>query len=155
MRTTFDISFWCRNSKIRKGGKAPLELAIVINGERKIIQLPTMLDVEEFNKKKQKPEIRQLITEWSKKVDDCIVILLQEEKPITADNLRDLLRTGGTRSYTIEDCFNDFLAIYKKRVGKDLTYSGYRKYELTKELFFKHFDKSKQITTVTPSAIQN
>ena len=155
MRTTFDTRFYCRKSKANNQNQAPLELSITINGTRKFINLPTRCNVDDFNKKKQPQEIRQIVNEWQRKIDDSIVILLQEGTAITAESLRDILRTGGTRSYTIDDCFTDFLKVLKKRVGVNLTYSAYRKYELTQELFYKHFNKESEITTVTPLAMQN
>lgn len=154
MRTTFDTKFYCRKSKANSNNQAPLELSITINGERKFINLPTKCNVDDFNKKKQPQEIRKLVAEWQKKVDDSVVTLLQEGTPITAESLRDILRTGGVRSFTIEDCFNGFLSILKLRVGHSLTHSAFRKYELTKELFYKHFNKDAEITTVTPAAMQ-
>lgn len=155
MRTTFDTRFYCRKSKANNQNKAPLELSITINGERKFINLPTRCNVDDFNKKKQPQEIRQIVNEWQRKIDDSIVTLLQEGVAITAESLREILRTGGTRSYTIDDCFTDFLKVLKKRVGVNLTYSAYRKYELTQELFYKHFKKDAEITTVTPLAMQD
>jgi len=39
-KTTFDISFYCRESKTTRSGLAPVEMSIIINGERCIIPLP-------------------------------------------------------------------------------------------------------------------
>ena len=39
-QTTFDISFYCRESKANREGLAPVEMSIIINGERCIITLP-------------------------------------------------------------------------------------------------------------------
>lgn len=155
MRTTFDTRFYCRKSKANNQNQAPLELSISVNGERKFINLPCRCDVDDFNKKRQPLEIKQLINAWQRKIDDAVVTLLQEGTPITSDNIRVMLRTGGTRPYTIDDCFTDYLRIQKKRIGVNLTYAAYRKYELTQELFYKYFDKNAEITTVTPLAIQN
>ena len=42
-RQTFDISFYCRPSKRNKKGYAPVELSIIINGERKL-EIPLQTD---------------------------------------------------------------------------------------------------------------
>lgn len=42
-----------------------------------------------------------------------------------------------SNSYTVEDLFNEYYAILKKRVGVNLTKGVYRKYELNKEIFYK------------------
>ena len=39
MRNTFDITFYCRKSRMNKKGMAPIELAISMNGERKFISV--------------------------------------------------------------------------------------------------------------------
>lgn len=155
MRTTFNTQFYCRKSKAGKDNKAPLELSININGERKFINIPTRCDVNEFNKKRQPQEIRNLLIEWDKKIQEAVATLLNEGTPLTTESLRELIRTGGKRSFTIADCFNGFLKTYRKRVNVDLTYSAYRKYELTQELFYKHFNPNAEITTVTPASIND
>ena len=38
--TTFNVSFYCRDSKANSKGLAPIELSVIINGERAIITLP-------------------------------------------------------------------------------------------------------------------
>ena len=49
-RQTFSISFYCRKSKADKKGLAPIELSIVINGERTYIRLPRKERPEDFAK---------------------------------------------------------------------------------------------------------
>ncbi len=40
MRSTFNIGFVCRPSKVQKSGLAPVEMIIVINGIRTYLLLP-------------------------------------------------------------------------------------------------------------------
>lgn len=51
MRTTLNISYYCRNSKKDKKGLAPVEASLIICGQRKFVNLPFKCDPEEFNKK--------------------------------------------------------------------------------------------------------
>lgn len=154
MRTTFNTQYYCRRSKANSHNLAPVELSININGDRKFINLPWKANVDDFNKKRQPTQIQSLMREWDKKVDTAISDILSEGLPLTTDTLRDRLRTGGVKSYTIRDCFEDYLRIIKQRVGMDLTQSAYRKYELTRDLFFDFTDADNEITTVTPALIQ-
>ena len=50
MRNTFDITFYCRKSRMNKKGLAPIELAISMNGERRFINLPVTMKPEQFEK---------------------------------------------------------------------------------------------------------
>ncbi len=49
-QTTFDISFYCRESKANREGLAPVEMSIIINGERCIITLPRKEKLGEFKR---------------------------------------------------------------------------------------------------------
>ncbi len=46
--TTFNVSFYCRNSKANNKGLAPVELTIIVNGERTIITLPRKENPQAF-----------------------------------------------------------------------------------------------------------
>ena len=50
MRTTFNIGFVCRKSKITKTGRAPVELSIIINGKRTYLALPRKEYPDEFKR---------------------------------------------------------------------------------------------------------
>ena len=50
MRTTFNINFVCRQSKVTKTGKAPVEMSIILNGKRTYLALPYKEDPKLFSK---------------------------------------------------------------------------------------------------------
>ena len=137
-RTTSSISFYCRESKRNKNGLSPVEVSIIINGERKFINLPIKYNPIEFNRSRQPKEIIEAIDAWR----------------ITTETLRKYVRTGGFQPYTIKDLFSDYLKILKSRIGIDLTSGAYRKYELTSELFLNEVDGEQEVTNITPSVIQ-
>ena len=49
-KNTANLSFYCRESKKNKDGKAPIELSLIINGERCYIQLPRKESPNEFQR---------------------------------------------------------------------------------------------------------
>lgn len=155
MRTTSSIQFYCRPSKANKMGLAPLEISISINGERKFINIPVKFNPEEFNKKRPSTEIVETVDVWRTKINLIMVDMLHNNIPLTTDNLRYYIQTGGVKSYTIEDLFNEYLDILKKRVPTSLSKGVYRKYELVKELFFTHIDYTRECSTITNSVIQS
>lgn len=70
--------------------------------------------------------------------------------PVTAENLREYVKSGGFRAYSIDDMFNDFLAMMRKRVGTEITSGSYRKYELIKEIYYRYdSNKEKDATSIT------
>lgn len=139
MRTTFNINFYCRESKKDRTGLAAVEMGINLNGKRVFINLPLKFKPEEFNRKRRSAEIEESLTRWRSKVNMVINELMDEGQPLTVYTIRDAVKTGGVKSYTVEDLFNDYLKILRAR---DMTGGSYRKYELTKELFIEYMKDS-------------
>ena len=151
MRTTFNINFYCRDSKKDKKGLATVEMGITLNGSRVFINLPMKSRPEEFNRKRKPAEIEEQLSRWRTKVNTVINELMDEGQALTATGIREMLRTGGIRSYTVENLFNDYLKILR---GRGMTGGSYRKYELVKEKFLEYIkDKDKQLNSIKDSDI--
>ncbi len=153
MRITQSFTFYCRKSKQNKQGLSPLELSIVINGERQFVNLPMKFNPDDFSKKRKPAIIQTAINEWYEKINHILVDMMQKDIPLTTSHLREFIKTGGIPTYTAENLFKDYLDIIKKRVGKTMIPTVYRKYELVMELFFQEFDKTKEVTEITNSVV--
>lgn len=154
MRTTFSVRFYCRNCKTDNQGLAPLEMSIVVNGKRCFLNLPYKCRPEDFNRKRKSKELENYINATRANVNVILADMAANGCPLTAQSLREYIRNGGFRSYTIDDLFDDFLALQRKRVGVDMTEGNYRKYERIRELFTSYISGSKEVTAITPSVIQ-
>lgn len=155
MRTTTSFNFYCRSSKADKQGQSPVELSIVINGQRKFLNLPFKCSPKDFSLKKRPQYITQYIDTMRVVVSSILTDMAANGIPLTAERLREYIRTGGVKSYTIEDLFNDYLAILSKRVGISLTAVVYDKYIRVRDLFKAHINFSYECTAITPALIQN
>lgn len=149
MRATFSISFYCRESKVNRQGLSPLELSININQERLFINLPSKLNPKEFNKKRKPAYMENLLNTYRVRINEVCTELMAEGLPITASTLREYLKTGGTKSKTIEALFEEYLSILKKRVGKTITQSVYSKYELVKNFVCATLSPNREVCTIT------
>lgn len=149
MRATFCISFYCRKSKMNKNGLSPLELSIVINQERILLNLPSRLNPKHFNKKRKPSYIEDLLNAYRVKINEVCTMLMNDGLPITVHTLREYLKTGGIKTKTVESLFEEYLSILQKRVGKNLTAKVYNKYELVKEFVYKTLSPSKELCTIT------
>ena len=69
--------------------------------------------------------------------------------------LREYFRSGGFKTYTIKDLFDDYMAILLKRVGKDLTAKTYRKYEIARDKFFQVISPTEPATAITKAVIMD
>lgn len=144
--------FYCRESKKNKEGMAKVELSLTINQKRVFINLPMECNPSTFNSKHRPKEVEDYISLIRIRINEIIVEMLANKEPITAARIREYVRFGGYKSYTIERCCNEFIEIQAKR--KDLTKAAYRKYELSRDLLFEFYNKEDEITAVTPSSMQ-
>ena len=149
MRATFCISSYCRKSKMNKNGLSPLELSIVINQERILLNLPSRLNPKHFNKKRKPSYIEDLLNAYRVKINEVCTMLMNDGLPITVHTLREYLKTGGIKTKTVQSLFEEYLSILQKRVGKNLTAKVYNKYELVKEFVYKTLSPSKELCTIT------
>lgn len=158
MRTTFNIGFVCRQSKVTKAGKAPVEMSIIINGKRTYLTLPMKEDPKQFQKlvtsKKMNP-MKEYLEQIYQKVVVAQTELVKNDIPVTAISLKDYIQNGCTTSYTIDDLFTEYLKILKKRVGVNLTAAVYRKYEIVRDLFYGSISNTKQVNEITNGVIAN
>ena len=147
-RTTFSITYYCRKSKQNRHGEAPLEMCININQDRLFINLPTKLSPKIFNKRRKPTEIEELLNLYRVKVSEIISQFIQEGVPITANSIREYMRTGGTKSITIEVLCKEYFDILKRRVGKTLTPHVYKKYELVRDFLFEILSPNKELCAI-------
>lgn len=155
MRQSFNLNFYCRASKSQKNGYAPLELSININGERKFIQLPYKCLPEDFNRKRQPKELVDYQASMRKRVNEILNEMISEQIPLTSQNLKEYLKNGGYKSYTVENLFDEYISILEKRIGSTITKSVFLKYVLVRDLFYTIIDKSAECAAIAPSHIQN
>lgn len=156
MRNTFNVSFVCRSSKVQKSGKAPVEMSIIINGQRTYLSLPRKEDPKEFKKtivSRKRNDLKDFLELYYQKVLTVETELMRKGLPITPQAIKDYLQNGGIQNYTIENLFDAYLAILQKRVGVNLTAAVLRKYEIVRDLFYAHIPKEKQVTEITKEVI--
>lgn len=156
MRTTFNINFVCRQSKVTKAGKAPVEMSIIINGKRVYLTLPRKESPKDFQKlitSKRQNDLKEYLELMYQKVLQAQTILMQQGTIVNPTAIKEYIQNGCSTSYTIEDLFVEYLKILKKRVGVNLTAAVYRKYEIVRDLFYSHIPKDKQVKEITKSVI--
>lgn len=147
-RTSFSITFMCRESKKTKQNLAALEMCMNINQKRVYINLPVKFNPKDFNKKRQPVEIQTIVNQYRVKINEIIGELMQQGKPVTADTLREYLRTGGTKTYTVSTLVDEYMEQLKTRLGTTLKKGVYEKYVLVAQ-FMKQEIGNKELCTIT------
>ena len=92
MRNTFDITFYCRKSRMNKKGLAPIELAISMNGERKYISLPVTMNPKLFEKQiyaKTENDTKRYLAEVESKIKAYQIQRASEGLDYSIDTIRE------------------------------------------------------------------
>lgn len=144
VKSSFSISFYCRDSKQNRQGLSPLELCININQERLFINLPSKFPPKEFNRKRRPQYIEEVITQFRIKSNEVIAELMRNGLPITAATVRDYMRSGGTKSYAIQDLCEDFLKNLSNNSKESIA-----KYKLAIQFLVKFFSPETELVTLT------
>ena len=160
MRSTFNIGFVCRPSKVQKSGLAPVEMTIVINGARTYLSLPRKEVPATFKKlstAKKHNELKEYLQGVYNKVSQKQTEMMLKGIPLTAQALKDFVQFGCSDSYTVGQLFDDYFAILKKRVGHNLSQSVYRKYEVARDIFYKYstLNPNKQVAEISNAVIMD
>lgn len=138
MRTTSGIQFYCRPCKTDKSGYAPIEVSVTINQKRTIFHLPRKEKPAEFEK--------QLRSRKCDLVDYCDTIritinnaqteLLKRGIAVTADRLKEYVRSGGIKTYTVNDMVNEYMDILRLKTG--MSAETFKKYRIIYDRFIDY-----------------
>ena len=122
--TTLNVSFYCRPCKASKKGLAPIELSLIINGERAYITLPRKEYPETFKKsigmKKTNP-VKEYLEATRGRLNDIITEMMDEGIMLNTQTLSEYFRYGGVKRYTVQMLFDEYIGLLKNRVNVDLT----------------------------------
>lgn len=136
----YSINFFCRESKVNRNGVAPIEMAIHLNGERTIINLPRKERPKDFKEKlnqKKDNDIKAFCNAQYSLAQSKILEMVKSNLPLTAYSIKDYI-LNGRAVYMVENLFDDFFSILKT---KKMSKKNYRRYVLMKEELFAVFDK--------------
>lgn len=120
------IHFYCKESRVNKDGKAPVEIVIVEKG-RAVIQSPIRCKPKDFSKlmKGTSPD-KTYLTDMQNKAEKIYYGLLLEGKAFNAETIKRILVSGGqSKLYTLEDMFKEGLSQKMLDDPKPYTYNRY------------------------------
>lgn len=143
MNTTSSITFYCRKSKANAAGLASIEVCVTMGDERFTSTLPRRCPPDEFRKKIQsrtQNPIKEYTSTIATKIEELKTKCIIEGKKLTKEILRTNIQYGfSAHHYIVKDLFSAFLDSQKKKVKAKLSSQrNYRKYEIVRDLFFKH-----------------
>lgn len=159
MRTTTAINFYCRPSKARVGKngslEAPIEISLIINGERTYLQTNQRCDPKLFSTKMPK-NIRKYVDSLRVNIVATISEMVANGMPLNAQSLKKCVQLGGVFSYSIKNLFDDYETLLNKKVRNgQIKEIVARRYKYIRTLFEKHIDFNRETTDITPAIIEN
>lgn len=136
MRNTFDIAFYCRNSRKNKRGLAPIEMSVSLNGTRAFINLPMKVKPEAFSaylSTKKTNEVRSYLSSVESKMNTLQAMMAASSRSMTLDLIREYVKGGFHFSYTLGELWSDYFESLRK---KGTTPRNERKYQLVIDAFY-------------------
>lgn len=152
--TTFDISFYCRPSRIDKEGFAPIELSIIINGTRATMSLPRKERPDKFKaavSSRKRNDTQNYLEAVRSRLNTITTEMMEQGLLLTPETLRDFYQHGGVRMYTVQMLFDEYIDILSKRT--ELTKKTFRKYQLARDRFYSIVGKEMPVTAITSTVV--
>lgn len=126
MRNTFNVSFYVRESKADRNGLSHIEIGITLNGKRCFLNLPMKVKPDEFNTKKRPQYIEDYVASMRLRINQILTELACNGEPLTLGTIKEYLRTGGVKSYTVDSLVTDFMKMINARPIADEHKHKYR-----------------------------
>lgn len=135
---------YCRESKAgKKDGKAPIQIAISIDGVRKFYNLPIRYNPKDFKKEmesRKDNDLKKYVESVKRKYDKAAMEMECHNIVLNHNNLRDYIREGGIRKTTVQDIFDRYIETLKDKVPTELTEGAYKKYINSRNLFYSYIE---------------
>ena len=146
------IKFLCRESKARKNGKSPLELSIIINGQRTIITLDRQVETTKFDVAKQKvkgdKDINDYLDVIIKKCHSIEIELLKQNKLSLTNFINYYKGKVEEDDYTFLKLYDKHNQLYKDKYNNNIiNYTSYYKY-LNNKKRVESFLKEKKLIDI-------
>jgi hypothetical protein len=151
-RDTFNILFYFRKNKLKNDGKAPNLMRITVNGKRWNSALKVGADPKYWSQQKEKVIggddrdsnlVNETIESTKFRLHKIKLGLEDEKKPLTIDAVKNKFLDKDKNQRTILALFQKHNEECKMKVGVQITYSTYERYETcykhTKEFLKKEY----------------
>lgn len=154
-RNTFAVRFYCRDSKANKKGTAPIEMSLIVNGDRVFITLPRKMSPKDFEKdiaKRSSNETKAFISIYESKVNNAVTEILQRNESLTAARIKEYVTGSAVHNHTLKSLISEHLSLIKDRTRSEITLEHYRRYEIAYDTFLDTVG-DKELSEVTAADI--
>lgn len=156
-RQTFAIRYYCRDSKKNKQGVSPIEMSIIINGERVFVSLPRKMQPKEFEKhlsSKAHNETKQFLSLFETKANNAVTEIVTRNENVTAQRVKDYMLGNVCHTHTLNKAILSHLALLSQRTRAEITLDTYRRYNVTYDALLGHIG-NKELNSITTGDMQS
>lgn len=156
-RQTFAIRYYCRDSKKNKQGVSPIEMSIIINGERVFVSLPRKMQPKEFEKhlsSKVHNETKQFLSLFETKANNAVTEIVTRNENVTAQRVKDYMLGNVCHAHTLKKAILSHLALLSQRTKAEITLDTYRRYNVTYDALLGHIG-NKELNSITTGDMQS
>lgn len=150
-RQTFSCKYYCRDSKKNRQGMAPVELSIIVNGERAFVTLPRKMKPKDFEKavtSRQGNDTKQFLSLFDAKVNNAVTEIVTRNEFVTAQRVKDYVTGNVCHSYTLSKAAMKYLELLNEKTRQEITLDCYRRYEITYNDLIRHIG-DKELSDIT------
>ena len=147
---SLNISFLCSPSKRRKNGLSPIEVSLIVNGQRLIFPVGRSANPDTFRDEldsRRNSDTKTYCDAVRLKISQWHTQLYLEGKSASAAKIKALLQGKKERHETVRDCVNSYI---KSKVSNT---SSYSKYKITFGRFMEYVGETAEIADITPQQI--
>lgn len=150
-RNTFAVSFLCEASRAGKDGLSPIYVSISINTKRTRFPLTRKADPKTFAKmlnSRKTNEVKEFCTAIENRLYQIQTEMIRSAVPVTAANVRDYFRTGGTKTYTLEAMWDEYFLELTPKKGISLGDDAYNRYVWMRDFMYSQFGKDREVASL-------
>lgn len=138
--STFAVSFVVRASKVNREGLSPIELSVIVDGERSYINLPRKVKASLFDAKKQVvkgkgddvKDINEYLQLMKNKVYEAQTKLIKLDLSVTTQNIKDMFWDKiKVKQYSLMELYGQYIIDMQKKVGKSIVATTCDKHKVT------------------------
>ena len=145
MQYSFSLLFWVNKSKANKNGEAPIYARITVNGKRAEIATGERINPERWNAKSRSMKgnredartINSILDRMKMKIKDVHNTLIEQERNVTADVIKETYLGKKRKEYTILEVFKYHNEQMRAQIGKEYALGTYKRYETSLRSCFK------------------
>ncbi len=158
-RQRFEISFYCRPSKVNKAGESPIEMSIILNGNRTYVALPRRIKPREFDvltASKKQNELKEYLDIQKNNIYQIQSQIIQSGRELSIDLIKAIYlgTDDDSRVMGIYDVWDEYLTHIGKGIGINITERHHYKCNRVLLLFKEFYTSNDDINKINTGVIQ-